>query len=110
MFRIYHASDLPQAYLIKRLLEDEGVPSKILNENAQGGLGEIPFTHTYPEVWLLREADIFRAKRVLWKFENNSSTSDKTLTCSECKEINPGNFETCWNCGSELLDIPSDTP
>ena len=106
MFRIYHASDLPQAYLIKRLLEDAGVPSRILNENAQGGLGEIPFTQTYPEIWLLRETDIPLAKKILQKFESTSSDSDIKQSCPACNESNPGNFETCWNCGSGLTGSP----
>jgi len=25
------------------------------------------------------------------------------LTCAQCNEQSPGNFETCWNCGAALV-------
>ena len=103
MQRVYQASDLPQAYLIKRLFEDAGIPCRILNENAQGGLGEIPFTHAYPEVWLARETDTLLAQKLLREFEENQRSDIGSVTCPSCKETNPETFETCWQCGSTLL-------
>ncbi len=106
MLRIYRAADLPQAYLLKRLLEDAGVACRILNENAQGGLGEIPFTHTYPEIWLIRESDASLARKLLDDFEKQGDDSGTTISCASCQETNPSNFETCWNCGALLGTDP----
>lgn len=82
------------------LLDHAGVDARVFNENAQGGLGEIPFTHAYPEVWLTDEADLERAQAVITKYERSSSEGN--VPCGECREENPANFQVCWNCGEPL--------
>jgi len=99
--RLYSAANLPEAYLVRDLLAEVGVRTQILNENAQGGVGEIPFTHAYPEIWIERTGDMERARRVITEYESRSeSTSD--IECPRCGEQNPGNFETCWHCSIPL--------
>lgn len=105
MKRIYRASDLPQAYLIRQQLENAGIPCRILNENAQGGVGEIPFTHTYPEIWLVRDTDTELAQKFLREFEENQRKEIGSVTCPSCGEPNPANFETCWKCAA-VLSLP----
>ena len=102
MIRIYRATDLPQAYLMLRRLEDAGIPAKVFNENAQGALGEIPFIHVYPEIWLVRENDATRARKLLQDFEETMRSPVANVTCPHCRETNPENFETCWNCGQVI--------
>lgn len=102
MQKIYSANNLPDAYLIQGLLAEAGIESQILNEYAQGGLGEIPFTQTYPEIWLLNERDITKAKKIINQFEQTPSETGKLL-CKNCHELNPDTFETCWHCGAQLI-------
>ena len=73
----------------------------MLNEHAQGGLGEIPFTHAYPEVWVMEAEDTARARVILQEFERRVS-SDETIACGNCGETNPAGFEICWQCGRPL--------
>ena len=101
MERLYSAADLFEAYLIRDLLAEVGVRTQILNENAQGGMGEIPFTQTYPEVWIERKGDLDRARRVIAAYESRSDTT-KYVDCTHCGEQNPDNFETCWHCSAPL--------
>lgn len=102
MKRVYQANDLPQAYLLKHLLEEAGIPVTVFNENAQGGVGEIPFIHTYPELWVQRDQDHDRARALLLDYETNLQKPVGDVTCQDCAETNPGNFETCWKCGKRL--------
>ena len=51
MRRVYSAASLPEAHLLLHQLLDEGIAAAVFNENAHGGVGELPFTHAYPEVW-----------------------------------------------------------
>jgi len=104
MLRIYTAADLPQAYLIKELLSQEGIEAHVFNENASGGLGELPFTHTYPEIWLQDESDSVAAKEILRRFEAEDAAAGVDLVCPECSEKNPSNFASCWNCGADLSE------
>ena len=100
MRRVYCASMLVDAHLVKDLLSAEGIDSYVLNENSQGGLGEIPFTQVWPEVWVIEDKFYDRARTVLRNLENVDSKM--SFECQSCNELNPNNFETCWNCQERL--------
>jgi len=101
MIRLFTAANLPEAYLLLHRLAQAGIEARVLNEHAQGGLGEIPFTHAYPEVWVMEAEDTARARQILQEFERRSS-SDATILCENCGEANPAGFEICWQCGRPL--------
>lgn len=101
MRKIYSAATLPDAHLVRGMLGQAGIEAKVFNENAQGGMGEIPFTHAYPEVWLVDERDSERAAEVIRQFERPGPHA-VVVRCAACSEDNPGNFQLCWNCGEAL--------
>ena len=101
MFRLFIAANLTEAYLLLHRLAQAGVEARVLNEHAQGGLGEIPFTHAYPEVWVMEAEDTARARGILQEFERRSSSGD-AIVCANCGETNPAGFEICWQCGRSL--------
>ena len=101
MKRFYAAADLIEAQLLKDLLKESGITTEIFNQNARGGTGEIPFTHAYPELWLLDEHDAARARELIDQYENTEVPSGVTL-CNHCAEENPRNFKSCWQCGGLL--------
>jgi hypothetical protein len=101
MFRLCNASNLPEAHLLLHRLAQAGIEACVLNEHAQGGLGEIPFTHAYPEIWIMEETDEPRARRIVIEFEQ-TPTSPDTTRCVACGEMNPPTFEICWRCGNIL--------
>ena len=103
MKKLYAALNLPDAYLLRDLLNHAGVEVHVLNEFAQGGLGDIPFTHAYPEIWIEDERDEARALAVVKDFDDRQISTKQTL-CSACGEYNPDRFEICWHCGTELKD------
>jgi hypothetical protein len=102
MQRLYTAANLPEAYLLLHMLQAEGIAARVFNENAQGGVGELPFTHTYPEIWVERETDAGAARAVIRRFEDSMKQGDAAVTCPRCEEENPGSFDVCWNCGTAL--------
>ena len=101
MVRIYSAATLPDAHLVRGLLGQAGIDATVFNENLQGGLGEIPFTHAYPEVWIVDERDLQRAREVIRQLERPAPNSGSVI-CPLCHEGNPGHFQVCWNCGEVL--------
>ena len=101
MVRIYSAASLPDAHLLRGLLGQAGIDATVFNENLQGGLGEIPFTHAYPEVWIVDEHDLQRARDVIRQIERPAQGLESIL-CPRCNEGSPGHFQICWNCGEEL--------
>ncbi|MEK9917542.1 MAG: DUF2007 domain-containing protein [Betaproteobacteria bacterium] len=98
MKKLFVAANVMEAKLVAQLLEENGIGAMIFNESLQGGVGEIPFVESWPEVRVRFESDWQRAKDLLESFLNPSKVSD--WECDSCSETNPGNFESCWRCGS----------
>ncbi len=99
MKRLYAAADLIAAQLLKDWLQETGVRTAIFNQNAQSGSGEIPFTHAYPEIWLMDVADEERARELVRQFDARTMPLG-AINCPHCREDNPSNFASCWQCGN----------
>lgn len=93
----YHARDLPDAQLIADLLAQAGIGVRVLNQNAQSLAGEIPVTVAGPQVWVVDDALLSRARRLI--DEHVSQPDPGSRHCRHCAEENPANFLTCWRCG-----------
>ncbi len=102
MQKLYSAANLLDAYLLLHRLQRAGIGARVLNQHAQGGLGEIPFTHAYPEVWLIEPADAERARAIVVEHERAVAEPETTRLCRFCREENPGSFELCWRCGAPI--------
>ena len=100
MRKVYSAATLPDAHLIAALLAQEGIEARVFNENAQGGLGEIPFIHAWPEVWVVDERQAERARELIHALERTDTRTQ--VACRACGEANPANFQLCWNCGAQI--------
>lgn len=101
MKKLYTANHLLEAHIVRDLLENAYIPTRLFNEYAQGGMGEIPFTHTYPEIWVMRDLDFERGRKIIAAYEQAPQVTD-IVFCLQCGEENPGNFQLCWQCGSGL--------
>ena len=101
MRKVYSAATLPDAHMLRGLLAQAGIEARVFNENAQGGMGEIPFTHAYPEVWVMDERDLTRAAALVGQFDRPAAPAG-ALRCPHCGEESPGNFQVCWSCGQAI--------
>ncbi len=99
MQRVFIASGISEARLVEQMLETAGVSVRLLNAHASGGLGELPATETWPEVWVEREHQWAYARSLIRDYEH---APDQTVTCKSCTESNPVTFEICWNCREPL--------
>jgi len=84
----------------KLLLERQGIDCFIRNEFASGGVGELAFLDTWPELWIHRDEDVDEAARLLETFvaKDEEGSEDEWL-CPQCAERNNMSFEICWKCG-----------
>jgi len=103
--RLYSAASLPEAHLLLHRLSEQGIPARVFNENAQGGVGELPFTHAYPEIWIDDPADEHRAREIVEEFEHGADSATNRK-CAECGETNPATFEICWHCAAVIGGEP----
>ncbi|MEI6738332.1 MAG: DUF2007 domain-containing protein, partial [Pseudomonadota bacterium] len=52
MKRVYTAMHLPDAHLLRDLLQQAGIPAHVFNENAASAIGLVPVSTALPEVWI----------------------------------------------------------
>ena len=102
MKRVHTAPTLLDAQLAADALSSLGIATHILNANAAGALGEVPFIQAQPEVWIADDAQEARARAALAGILNAPLRAEKI--CPQCGEANPGNFLSCWRCGGALPD------
>ena len=101
MIRVYIAEHLADAHLVCNRMRDNGIHAQVFNEFSHGAVGELPFTHTYPEVWVEYDRDEANARLIVENFESRVAVSGE-LICPGCSQPNPANFEICWNCSTIL--------
>lgn len=89
-------------FQIKQLLEDRGIPCFVKNEFAIGAMGELSPMDVMPEVWLSDAEWLPKAKQFIDELTAQQSAT-ATWVCAKCQEKNAGNFELCWQCGTDKL-------
>ena len=99
MKRLIAHESLPLVGHLKNLLEQSGITCVIKNDQLSGGLGEIPFLDCLPELWVVRDHDLARAKAVLEAVQHTPAERED-WRCDQCGENNEGQFAVCWQCGA----------
>lgn len=101
MLKVYSSINLFDAYIVKDTLNDVGISCFICNEHVSGALGELPYTESWPQVWITQNLHFDRARALAMEFEKNSNTGS-VLYCKACNEFGSPGFECCWKCGLDL--------
>lgn len=96
MKRVYSSWSLAAAHHARNLLEAEGIRSVVRNEILSSAMGELPPAECQAEVWVLREGDDARARKVL----HAPPVLDDPWSCAACGEAGEGQFTQCWRCGA----------
>lgn len=96
---LYSSLNLLEIHHLKNLLEAEGIRCQIRNELLSRLAGEIPFTECAPQLWLLDDRDLQRARQVMTDFGRGAIAGPPWL-CPDCGEALEGQFGACWKCGA----------
>lgn len=100
MKKLYIANDLIEARLLDSILKSHRLSSVVRNESLQGGIGELPYVEIWPEIWIKNLNDWDAAKELLSGFTKINPEED--WKCLNCRETNPGSFQTCWSCNASI--------
>ena len=95
--RAYSAANPMEAELLVGMLAHQGIAAGMRSPGLIGGIGELPLDALYTPVWVAPE-DLAAARDLLQAYEAQPNRA--SWSCSECGEINEGNFELCWQCGA----------
>lgn len=99
MKRIYSEPTPIFIHQIKDFLEKKGIQAIVKNEMLSGGIGELPPTEVWPELWVVNNEDKNPAKTIVDNFLDSIKSTPKNWVCSHCGEKVEGHFNICWNCG-----------
>jgi anaerobic ribonucleoside-triphosphate reductase len=105
MLRVYTGEVLALVEIMKSVLKMHNIESYIKNQYLSAAVGEIPPQESWPQLWV-SDQDFERAKRIIEDAESDSMQSQEIFICPKCGEEIEGQFAKCWNCGSDILEIP----
>lgn len=86
----------------KTMLEQDGIDCVIRNEYAGSAMGELSYTDSWPELWVLDEHNLDRSLALIASLSQNSgNSSGAEWQCPSCREYNADSFDLCWQCQTE---------
>ena len=102
MIRVWRAFNVVEATHLRNVLEVAGIPAILRNENLIRVAGEVPFDQTWPEVWILDNAQAAEAEALLQELRRPRYAPG--WACPHCQESIEGQFTACWKCGTQRAD------
>lgn len=106
MRKVYSCSSLIELSPYKFALEAQGIKYLIKNEFAQGAVGEIPPTESWPQIWVMDDADFAEAEQLCAQVEQKQKETSSDWFCHSCNESNASSFEYCWQCQTLRPELP----
>lgn len=100
MTKVYTSQDRVLVGHVRNVLDSHGIRTKLRNDFLAGASGEIPFVETWPEIWLIDDNDVVRARALIAELLAEADKPGPAWTCKECGETVGGQFGECWNCGA----------
>lgn len=97
MKRLLQAPNLALATLWADQLTDAGVAACVQRAWASGIAGEIPPDQSLPEVWVLDDEQLDRARTLIDDWQH---PPEQRWACRSCGEVVEGSFGQCWRCGA----------
>ena len=98
MIKVFENFDFSRVGQMQSLLESHGIQTFMRNEYGSSVVGELPFVEVVPQLFVLEQKDVARAKELLL-LDLPMETSDEDWVCPECGIDIEGNFSRCWKCG-----------
>ncbi len=108
MKELFRERDFTKVGYFQSVLETEGIATIVKNQHlTMSGLTEIPIPEFYPALCVMHDEDYPAAMEIIRRrITENAVNADAEVNCHACGETNPGNFDVCWSCGSEIAANP----
>jgi hypothetical protein len=99
MKKVYSAKDPLMVGHLKNVLSTFGIQCVSRNLDLSSAAGELPPIDCWPELWVVDDAKLAKAKSILKKTLAPLASVKKPWRCEGCGENIEGQFSECWNCG-----------
>jgi hydrogenase maturation factor HypF (carbamoyltransferase family) len=100
MKKLYSSQNRVVIYVLKETLESQGILCFIKNENPPLA-GEIPPAIACPELWCMDDEQHAKAKIIIANEQAARISPQDAWVCPKCSEELEGQFELCWQCGTQ---------
>ena len=104
MKRVFTSHDPMLAGYLRAVLEDRGIGCIVKNEYLLGGVGELPPTECWPELWVVEDEDEARARRLIEE-ARPAEAAGEAWRCPACGEWIEPEFGACWRCAGDPPDV-----
>ena len=103
MIKVFENFDFSRVGQMQSLLESNGIKTFIRNQYTSGVVGELPFVEVVPQLYVLEEGDVSKARDLL-QLDLPHEDVGEDWVCSECGIDIEDNFSHCWKCGMARSD------
>ena len=103
MIKVFEDFNFCRVGQMQSLLESHEIKTFLRNEYGSSVVGELPFVEVIPQLFVLEEKDVARARELL-QLDLPMEDSDDDWVCPECGVDVEGNFSRCWKCGVNQRD------
>ena len=101
MKRIHSAMDPLMVSHLKNVLATFGIKCVMKKMDLISAAGQLPPTECWPELWVVEDEKVVKAKAILKKTLAPLASVKKVWVCKNCGENIEGQFSECWNCGCD---------
>jgi len=108
MIKVFEDFELSKVGQFQSVLEAEGIRTYLKNQFTSGVLGEIPFVEAVPQLWIIEDDDLVKAKRLIQELLSSPEDIGPEWTCARCVSVVDGVFSHCWKCNAERPDDAGD--
>ena len=101
MIKVFEDFDITLVGHYQSVLESNDIATFMKNQFGTSGAGELPFVEVIPQLWVLNEADVERARVLINELhEPESPGMSHPWVCPDCGTQQEAAFTHCWNCSS----------
>ncbi len=100
MIKVFESFDFSRVGQMQSLLESHGIKTFIRNQYGSSVMGEVPFLEVVPQLFVLEERDLVKAREIL-RLDSPVESTEANWVCPGCGIDVEGNFARCWRCGVE---------
>ena len=100
MRKVYTSDNIAIIGHLRQVLEHHAIPCIVRNDFLLGGAGELPVNETWPEIWVVDDEDVDRARALIDAIVATEPESEPPWLCVSCGEKVEGQFTDCWRCGA----------
>ena len=101
MIKVFENFDFSRVGQMQSLLESHGIKTYIKNQYGSSVMGEVPFVEVVPQLFILEEKDLVRARELLL-MDLPVEEPQEAWICPKCGTNVDGEFQSCWKCGMAL--------